>query len=188
MPAATEDAFTRFEKLIDKLNSPSSISKEVRIFYWQFASMLKPMYNVKHYRVFPNLYDTANTLTNISSFVVYIDKYKQLTSETNFPQLVKSVESFLPPVSIIEQLLRPVIEQLYGIHKLMSSSVKASEKQALIGFPRGAKDMEILSKIFDDGLVSSSLGCHFFCNHHFRLGVVDFVDQVSQDNGMNLDL
>uniref|UniRef100_A0A8R1E4S5 Uncharacterized protein n=1 Tax=Caenorhabditis japonica TaxID=281687 RepID=A0A8R1E4S5_CAEJA len=141
--------------LLEQLNESSSNNSNVFDTLLDLRSKISTM-KVTETRnhIQEHLTEFVHILNNISSFVVFINKYKQLTSQTYLTRLSKKVESLLPSVSIIKRLLRAdakkrVIEQLQCIDRLINPRDTLYDKLALIGFPQGSKDITTLLKDLD---------------------------------------
>uniref|UniRef100_A0A8R1E6X6 DNA2/NAM7 helicase-like C-terminal domain-containing protein n=1 Tax=Caenorhabditis japonica TaxID=281687 RepID=A0A8R1E6X6_CAEJA len=156
VPQIIERSISSLKQLYEISNSTSSEPSQfydlIDEFTRSIVSVKKTPEGLKVYEKFNAFF---NVLENADSFIAYIEKYKQLTSKQYFTKFVKNVESLLRSVSIIKRSLEinaknRIMEKLRSFHRLINTSVTNVAKRALIGFPRGSTDLEMLLKDFDD--------------------------------------
>uniref|UniRef100_A0A8R1IML1 Uncharacterized protein n=1 Tax=Caenorhabditis japonica TaxID=281687 RepID=A0A8R1IML1_CAEJA len=96
-----------------------------------------------------------DSLEEAASFLPKIELYQQLTDKKQSKLLTESLDSALASLSVIKSLEDSTQKQIITSHldiieNLLSKTVKVSDKQALIGFPSGSLDVQLLFKDFDD--------------------------------------
>uniref|UniRef100_A0A8R1EHB9 Uncharacterized protein n=1 Tax=Caenorhabditis japonica TaxID=281687 RepID=A0A8R1EHB9_CAEJA len=96
-----------------------------------------------------------DSLEEAASFLPKIELYQQLTDKKQLKLFTESLDSVLASLSVIKSLEDSTQKQIITSHldiieNLLSKTVKVSDKQALIGFPRGSLDVQLLFKDLDD--------------------------------------
>uniref|UniRef100_A0A8R1DY51 Domain of unknown function WSN domain-containing protein n=1 Tax=Caenorhabditis japonica TaxID=281687 RepID=A0A8R1DY51_CAEJA len=97
----------------------------------------------------------AESLQSLDSFGTDIEKYLRLTDPAYIKGLTETLNSLMQSSTKTEIFLNSAgitrfKRQLDVIDKVFSTTVRASDKKTLIGFPQGSKDFEALLNDLDD--------------------------------------